>query len=188
MSRASELRKGHVVDISGTLYRVLHIDVRSPSSRGAQTLYKVRFNQLPDGGKREETFTGDDVITSVALERRQVSLLYREGYIYTFMDQEDYSQYSVDAKIISEQLAFLSDGMSGINAMLVDEQIIGVELPTTIVLEIVECMPGMQAASATGRTKPAKCANGYELQVPEYIKEGEKVKVNTETGKFISRD
>ncbi len=188
MSRAAELRKGHVVEIGGTLYRVLHIDVRSPSSRGAQTLYKVRFNQLPHGGKREETFTGDDVVTSVALERRHVSLLYREGDVYTFMDQEDYSQYSVDEKIISEQLAFLSDGLSGINAMLVDEHIIGVELPTTIVLEVVECIPGMQAASATGRTKPAKCSNGYELQVPEYIKEGEKVRINTETGKFVSRD
>lgn len=187
MLRASELKKGHVVEIQGTLYRVLHVDVRSPSSRGAQTLYKVRFNQLPDGGKREETLTGDDVLTTVDLERRQVSLLYREENIYTFMDQEDYSQYSVDEDIIREQLPFLSDGLNGINAMLVDEQLIALELPTTVVLEIVECMPGMQAASATGRTKPAKCGNGYELQVPEYIKEGEKVKVNTETGKFVSR-
>ncbi|SIT02634.1 elongation factor P-like protein YeiP [Neptunomonas antarctica] len=187
MPKASELRKGHVVDINGALYRVLHIDVRSPSSRGAQTLYKVRFNQLPNGGKRDETFTGDDMLTAVALERRQVSFLYREGNVYTFMDQENYSQYSIDEEVLSEQLPFLSDGLEGLNAMLVDDQLIALELPTNVSLEIVECMPGMQAASATGRTKPAKCTNGYELQVPEYIKEGELIKVSTETGKFLSR-
>jgi elongation factor P len=187
MPKASELRKGHVVEISGTLYRVLHIDVRSPSSRGAQTLYKVRFNQLPQGGKREETFIGDDIVTSVVLERRQVSLLYREDSIYTFMDQEDYSQYSVNRETISEQLPFLSDGLVGINGMLVDDQLIAIEIPIMVELLVAECIPGTQAASATGRTKPAKCANGYELQVPEYIKEGEHIKVNTETGKFVSR-
>lgn len=187
MPKASELKKGHVVEINGTLYVVQKIDVHSPSSRGAQTLYKVRFSQVPHGGKYEETFIGTDMIKQASLERRLVSYLYREDDLLTFMDQEDYSQYSLNEATITDEIDFISDGMTGILVLLVDGNPIGIELPNTVVMNVVECMPGMQSASATGRTKPAKCSNGYELQVPEYTKEGDKIKVNTETGKFISR-
>ncbi|MBY4677614.1 elongation factor P-like protein EfpL [Marinobacterium arenosum] len=187
MPKASELKKGNVVEINDHRYIVRHIDVRSPTSRGANTLYKVRFSLLPGGGKYEETFTGDQVLKEVSLVRRQVSYLYREDDLFTFMDIEDYSQYSLNGDAIETQLPYLQDGMEGITALLVDGQILTIELPNTLVFEIVECVPGMQAASATGRTKPAKLNNGLEVQVPEYMKTGEKVKINTETGKFVSR-
>jgi len=187
MPKASELKKGHVVEINGTLYVVQKMDVHSPSSRGAQTLYKVRFNQVPHGGKYEETFIGTDMIKQASLERRQVSYLYREDDLLTFMDQDDYSQYTLNEETIADEIDFISDGMAGITILLVEGSPIGIELPTSIIMDIVECIPGMQSASATGRTKPARCSNGYELQVPEYMKEGDKVKVNTETGKFMSR-
>ncbi|MGB0467461.1 MAG: elongation factor P-like protein YeiP [Pontibacterium sp.] len=187
MPKASELKKGHIVEIDGNLYIAIHIDVRNPTSRGANTLYKVRFNQVPNGGKREESYSGDILLKDVALERRQVSFLYKEDDLYTFMDAEDYSQYMINANAIEAQVAFLSDGMENITALLVDGEIIAIELPTSLVFEVVECIPGMQAASATGRTKPAILSNGMEVQVPEYMKQGENVKISTETGKFMSR-
>jgi elongation factor P len=79
------------------------------------------------------------------------------------------------------------DGMENIMALLVEGKVMTIEVPGTVVMEIIETVPGMKAASATGRTKPAKFATGLELQVPEFLEAGEKVKINTETGKYLSR-
>ncbi|TVQ65783.1 MAG: elongation factor P-like protein YeiP [Oceanospirillales bacterium] len=187
MPKASEIKRGHVVEINGSLYIANQVDVKSPSARGAATLYKIRFNQVPGGRKHEETFVGDDQVKDVQLERRKVSYLYKEDDLYTFMDLEDYSQYSINGSAIEAQQPFLMDGMEGITALLVDGNLITIELPGTVVMEVKETVPSMKAASATGRTKPAIITTGLELQVPEYIEAGEKVKVNTETGKFLSR-
>lgn len=187
MPKAAELKKGMVIELNNQLYIAQQIDVRSPSSRGANTLYKVRFKQVPQGGKFDHTFVGDDIIKEVNLERRRASYLYREDNQFTFMDSEDYSQYTVDEEQIEEQIPFLKEGMEGIFAKIVNEEIIGIDLPPSINLKVTECVPGMQSASATGRTKPAILENGLEVQVPEYIKEGEVIKVSTETGKFVSR-
>ncbi len=187
MPKASELKRGHVVELNGHVYVVQNVDVRNPTSRGATTLYKIRFNLLPEGGKHEVTFSGDDIVKNVSLERRKVSYLYREDDLYTFMDLEDYSQYSLNGSSIESQLPYLSDGLEGIMALLIEGEIVTIELPATVIMEVAECVPGMQAASATGRTKPAILSNGLELQVPEYIKQGEKIKINTETGKFMTR-
>ena len=187
MPKASDLKKGMVVEINNRYYATQHIDVRSPTSRGANTLYKVRFNQLPSGGKHEETYIGNDMIKEVSLERRQCSFLYREDNQFTFMDNEDYNQYYLDQDSIEAQVPYLQDGMEGIQALMIDGEVLTIQLPYSIVMTIGECVPGMQSASATGRTKPAILDNGLEIQVPEYIKEGEKVRVNTETGKFMER-
>lgn len=187
MPKASEIKRGHVVEINGALYIAQNVDVKSPSARGAATLYKIRFNQVPGGRKHEETYVGDDQLKDVNLERRKVSYLYKEDDQYTFMDAEDYSQYMINGEMIEDALPFLMDGMEGITALLVDGNLIAIDMPSTVVMEIIETVPGMKAASATGRNKPARFATGLELQVPEYLEAGEKVKINTETGKFLSR-
>ena len=92
MPKASELKKGAVVEIDGNLYVVRQVDVRSPSSRGAQTLYKLRFSQVSGGRKLEQTLKGDDWLKDVDLIRRQVQFSYRDGDMITFMDTGDYSQ------------------------------------------------------------------------------------------------
>lgn len=187
MPKAADVKRGNLVEINGHYMLVQQIDVSSPTARGAKTLYRIRFNKLPGGGKYEESFTGDDMIKDALLERRKVSYLYKEDDLYTFMDSEDYSQYMLNADAIEAQLPYLMDGMDNIMALLVDGEILTIEMPATVVMEIVETVPGMKAASATGRTKPARFATGLELQVPEYLEAGEQVKINTETGKFLSR-
>ncbi|WP_029511199.1 elongation factor P-like protein YeiP [Marinobacterium stanieri] len=187
MPKAADVKRGNLVEINGHYMLVQQIDVSSPTARGAKTLYRIRFNKLPGGGKYEESFTGDDMIKDALLERRKVSYLYKEDDLYTFMDTEDYSQYMLNADAIEAQLPYLMDGMDNIMALLVDGEILTIEMPATVVMEIIETVPGMKAASATGRTKPARFATGLELQVPEYLEAGEQVKINTETGKFLSR-
>jgi elongation factor P len=103
------------------------------------------------------------------------------------MNIETYEQYALNSKDIQDQLKFLTDGMEGILVLLLDNSAIAIELPSTVTLQIVETPPAMKSASATNRTKTAKLNTGLEIQVPEYIESGEIIKVNTETGKFMSR-
>lgn len=187
MPYARELKKGQIVEIEGQYYQVRQVESKSPSARGAQTLYKVRFNSVPSGQKLEQTLTGDILLTNVDMQRRAVTLLYREGDECTFMDTEDYTQYLVNVSTIEEQLLYIADNMEGLTALLVDGQLLAIDLPSSVALEIVDTTPGIKGASAAARTKPARLSTGLEVQVPEYLSNGETIKINTETGKFMSR-
>lgn len=187
MPKASELKKGSVVAINGEPYIVKRLESRSPSSRGAQTIYKIRFNNAQTGQKLDESCKADDMFTEVDLIKRQVQFLYQDGDMFTFMDVEDYSQYTLGKSELEDDLAYLTDGLEGIYALIVDDRVLGVELPQTVSLEITDTAPGIKGASASARTKPATLVTGLEVQVPEYIENGEVIKVNTDTGKFMSR-
>lgn len=187
MPKASDLKRGHVVEINKTPYVVKHIDVKSPSSRGANTLYKVRYRNVQTGQKFEETYKGEDMLKGVDLIKRQVQYLYQDGDMYTFMDVEDYTQYSLAKSELDEDVLYLTDGLEGILALIIDDKVLGIELPQAVSLAIVDTAPALKGATATGRTKPARLATGLEVQVPEYIETGEVIKVNTDSGKFMSR-
>lgn len=185
--KANELKKGAVVGIDGTKYVVKDITVKSPSSRGANTLYKVRFNNVVTKQKLENTYKGEDSFDDVDFVRRSVQLLFRESESCTFMDVEDYTQYTVDNSLIEEELLYLIDGLEGIYALIADNELLGIELPSSVEMAIVECAPSIKGASASARTKPATLSTGLIVQVPEYLSPDEVVKVNTSNGKFMSR-
>jgi len=187
MPKASELKKGDVVDIDGAPHVVKQFEAKSPSSRGASTLYKVRFNNLITGQKRDESLKGDVVFPESDSQKVQVQYSYQDGDMFVFMDTEDYSQHMLAADTLEGQLDFLTDGLDGITALLVDGIIVAVELPQSVILPIVETSPGIKGATASARTKPATLASGLIVQVPEYIENGETIKVNTSNGKFMSR-
>lgn len=187
MIKAADLKKGMVVSLEGRLCQARDIEVKSPSARGAATLYKVRFVDIRGGAKVEQTYKGDDTLEDVALERRAIQFSYLDGDQVNFMDAENYELYTLDKEALAEQLRFISEGLEGMMALLVDGQVISVELPASVDLEIVETAPSIKGASVTGRTKTAVLSTGLEVQVPEYLGTGERVKVNTGTGKYMSR-
>jgi len=186
MPRINELKKGDVVEINGVPHIVKSYDVRNPSSRGASTLYKVRFNNLKTGHKVDETFKGEDIVKEIDCPKVPVMFSYIDGDNYVFMNNEDYSQYLLSAEELEDEKKYITEGLTGITAILLDEQILTVELPTNVELEIVDTTPGTKASGA-GRTKSAVLSTGYEIQVPEFIEPNEVVKVSTITGKFLSR-
>lgn len=187
MAKASDLKKGMVVEINGIPHVVKQVEVRSPSSRGATTLYKVRFNNLKTGQKLDETLKGEDFLKDADCVRVKVQYSYKDGDNYVFMNMEDYSQYTLSEEDLEEQKEYLTEGLEDIVALLVDDAVLAIELPSSVALEIVETAPEIKGATATGRTKPARLTTGLEVQVPEYLKTGEVIKVNTLTGKFMSR-
>ena len=187
MPKASELKKGMVVELNGEPYTVKTVEVRNPSSRGASTLYKIRFNHIKTKQKLDESFKSDDFVKDADVQRFSLQYSYQEGDSYYFMSTEDYSQYGVSAEDIEENLGFITEGLEGLTGLLMDDVLLGIEFPQSVNLTIKDTAPGIKGATAAGRTKPAICVTGFELQVPEYLEPGEVVKINTTTGKFMSR-
>jgi elongation factor P len=187
MPKASDLRRGQIIELDGEPWHVRQVDARSPSSRGAATLYKVKLGALRREQKRDESFKGDDFVAEADCQRVSVSFSYRDGADCVFMNNDDFSQYSLSSDALAEQAPYLQEGLDGIYALLLDGDIAGVELPQFVELEIVETDPSIRGASAAGRTKPATFATGLVLQVPEYLSVGDVVRINTQTGKFASR-
>jgi elongation factor P len=187
MPKACNLQKGHVVNLNDQPCQVKNIEVHTPSARGANTLYKVRFSNVATGQKIDQTFKGNDLLEEVELERRPASFLYRDQTLYTFMDAENYEQYTLSEDYLEGQTQWLTDGLEGITVLLLNDSPLCVELPAAMDLEIVETAPALKGASVTNRTKPATLANGFVVQVPEYLSSGETIRVNTESGKFMSR-
>ncbi len=187
MVKASELKKGMVVEINGIPHMVKQIEVRNPSSRGASTLYKIRFNNLKTGQKLDESLKGDDSFKETDYARAKAQFSYVDGNNYVFMNIEDFSQYTLSSDDLEGQVGYLTDGLEGIVALLVDGEAIGIELPSSVVMAIVDTSPAIKGATASARSKTAKLTTGIEIQVPEYLETGDLVKVNTESGKFMSR-
>ena len=185
--KASEIKKGLVLDIDGRNILVKQLDVQSPSSRSGSTLYKVRGVDLVSKQKYENRFKGDEVIQTVDFGRRAVQYLFQDAEGCTFMDKESFEQYTLGTDVLEEELLYLREDLDGIVAMIAEGTILGITLPATVVLKISETAPGMKAASAYSRTKPATLSTGLVVQVPEYLTGGELIKVNSTTGDYISR-
>jgi elongation factor P len=185
--KASELKKGLVLDVDGRKVIIRHLEVQSPSSRSGSTLYKVRGHDILTRQKYEARYKGDENLQTVEFGRRPVQFLYRDADGCTFMDKDNYEQYTLAAEALEDELQYLSENLDGILAMVSDDSILGIELPATVSLEIVDTAPGMKAASSSTRTKPATLSTGLIVQVPEYLAPGEIIKVNTGTAEYVSR-
>lgn len=187
MPRASEIKKGAIVRHKGRVCAVRRIEIRTPSSRGTNTLYKMKLQDVQSKQNLDETFKGEDTFGDVDFVRRHASYSYFDGERYVFMDDEDYTQYAFNEGDLEEQSGFLSEGLGGIFVILIDGVEAGIQLPASVDLEIVETAPALKGGSVTKRTKPATLAGGLEVQVPEYLAQGEVIKVSTETGEYVSR-
>jgi elongation factor P len=187
MLKASQLKKGHVVSIQNQPYRVRDIEISTPTARGGNTLYRVKFSGIVSGQNLDQTFKGNEALEELNLDRRPITYLYNDTASFHFMDAENYEQYSVPAEQIEEQRDWLVENIEGLAALMLDGQVVTIELPATVDLEIVETAPVIKGATATNRNKPATLNNGRVVLVPEYMSPGERVRINTETGKFMAR-
>lgn len=185
--KANEIKKGAVIEVDNQKVVVKQVTVQSPSSRSGSTLYKVKGQNVVSRQKFERSFKGDEQVGEVDFSRRPVQLLFRDGEGCTFMDNESYEQFVVPDESLAEELPYISDGLEGMLALIADGVLLGVDLPVTVNLEIVECSPAIKGASASARTKPATLSTGLIVQIPEYLSPGEMIKVNTETGDYMSK-
>lgn len=185
--KASDIKKGDIVRFKDGIFAVRHLQVQLPSSRGANTLYKMRLQDVRTQQNLEQTFKGDDELEAADFGRRVATFSYQDENQYVFMDAENYSEYRLDEEAIAEQLGYLSESLGEVHVLLLEDRPIGIQLPATVVLQIVETAPAMKGGTVTKRTKPATLETGLEVQVPEYLAAGESIKVNTQTGEYSSR-
>ena len=185
--RAAEVKKGNVVEHDGKVWQVRDIERSSPQGRGGNVTYRFIMYSVPGGIKLDVSMRAEDELRETELVRRAVTYSYKDGDAYVFMDSEDYTQYTLDASAIGDAAGYLVDGIEGCYVQLIEDAPVALQLPQSVVLEVVETAPELKGATATKRPKPAKLATGIEIQVPEYITSGEKVLVNTSTGEFSGR-
>lgn len=185
--KANELKKGMVVQIDGSNIMVSQVQVQTASSRSGNTLYKIKGRNVVSGQKFDKGLKGDEVVQAVEFVRRPVQFLFNDGDACTFMDQESYEQYVLAQDAVADDMLYVTDSTEGLFVLIADETLLGLVLPATVVLPITECAPGIKGASASARTKPATLSTGLVVQVPEYLSSGESIKINTDTGEYMSR-
>jgi elongation factor P len=184
MIDAGELKKGITITLDGQLYQVLdyhHIKI----GRGSAQI-RIRLRDIKAGHITEKSFQASEKFTKAFLEKRPVQFLYNDGDLYHFMDNETYEQFTVDKALLSDSLNYIKENM---NLELLTHKVvaIGVELPVSVELKIVETGPGFKGNTASAGGKPAKMETGITIHVPFFLNTGDVIKVDTRTGEYLER-
>ena len=182
-----QFASGGVITVNGAPHIIESVEKHTPSARGAATIYKVRCRNLLTQMKTDLSCKGEDSYDEPDFRQQEVQYLYKEGNDYVFMDVESFEQFPLAAEIIGDDKYYLVEDMEGISALILEDRIVGIRLPDVVELELVDCDPAIKGQSATNRGKSAKTQTGLEIQVPEYMEQGEVVRIDTRTGKFLGR-
>ncbi len=185
MISSNDLRPGVSIELDGYAWKVVEFLHVKPGKGAA--FVRTKLKNMQTGGVQERTFRAGETLPSANIEKMDMQYLYQEGDNYVFMDMESYEQTPLTQDQIGTQIKYLKEGME-VSILRWNEQVIDVELPNTVVLEIVETDPGVKGDTATGGSKPAKLETGAEIQVPLFIKQGEKIRVDTRTDSYLGRE
>jgi elongation factor P len=180
----NELRSGVTFELDGNLYKVLEYSHHKPG-RGKATI-RTKIRDMRSGSILEKTFNSSDRVEDVQLDYRQAQFLYREGDLYTFMDNETYEQPSLSAEVLGTATDFLIEGTSA-KLTFYGSEPIDVELPTAVDLEVTEAETALKGDTATGATKLVTTETGLKVQVPLFVEAGNKIRVDTRSGEYVTR-
>jgi elongation factor P len=180
----SDLKKNAKLQIDGQPWVVVAFQFVKPGK--GQGLYKCKIKNMITGSVIDRTYRSGEKLESADVESRGFQFLYASGDDYTFMDTANYEQVEVSSELIGDDKNFLMDQLD-VDVLFYNGRPVGVTLPSHVVMEITECEPGVRGDTATGATKGATVQTGFTLQVPLFIKRGEKIKVDTRTGAYVER-
>ncbi|MBI3618855.1 elongation factor P [Candidatus Peregrinibacteria bacterium] len=184
MYTITDLKPGRAITIDGEPYLVVSSQFGRKSQSKANMQCKLK--NLQTGAVVAKNFQGSEKIEEADVGFRKVQYLYGDDDTATFMDLQSYDQFPLPKDALEEQMGYLVEGQE-VDALMYGEKPIGIKLPSTVVLTVVETIPGVKGDTATGGSKPAKMDTGLSVNVPLFINEGDKVKVNTETGVYMER-
>jgi elongation factor P len=184
MISSNDFRNGVTIEYDGQLWQVIEFQHVKPGKGSA--FVRTKLKNLLTGGTVERTFNAGERVGLARVERREMQYLYESGGEYTFMDTETYEQMQLSAEQVGEGIKYLKENML-CNIMLYNGQSIGVELPNSVEVTVVETDPGLRGDTASGGTKPAKVETGAVVKVPLFIEQGERIIVDTRTGQYLGR-
>ena len=184
MYTASDLRKGLRVKIDNEPYIITEFNFVKPGK--GQALYRTKLKNMINGNQYERSFRSVDTFEPADLREKKMQYLYKEGDKYCFMDNENYEQVYLTEAQVGDSKNFLIDNIEA-EILLFEDRPIGISLPNFVELIVTEAEPWAKGDTAAGSTKPVKVQTGYTILVPTFVTEGEKIRIDTRTGEYLTR-
>jgi len=184
MIDVNDLRKGVTFELDGNLWRVLEYAHHKPG-RGNATI-RIKARNLRTGSTLEKTFISGSQVQEARLDYHNVQYLYKDEQFYYFMDQQTFDQPAIKADILGDAAGFLKEGME-CKLTFYDGEALDIELPTSVDLKVIHADIAVRGDTATGVTKKVRVETGVEVQVPNFVKEGDTIQVDTRTGTYVTR-
>ncbi|MCF6137863.1 elongation factor P [Pseudalkalibacillus berkeleyi] len=184
MISVNDFKTGLTIEVDNGIWTVLDFQHVKPGKGAAFVRSKLR--NLRTGAIQEKTFRGGEKVAKAHIDNRRMQYLYSSGDVHTFMDTETYEQLELQTAQIETELKYLLENMN-VQVQMYESEILGVELPNTVELEVTETEPGIKGDTASGGTKPAILQTGLSVQVPFFVNEGDVLIIDTRTGDYVSR-
>ncbi|MFH1595952.1 MAG: elongation factor P [Pseudomonadota bacterium] len=184
MYATSDFKKGLKIELDGAPYMIVDFQHVKPGKGGA--FVRTKLKNLLSGRVLDQTFRSGERVKRPDLMEREMQYLYREGDRFCMMDNETYEQFMLTAEQVGEALLYLTENLD-VKVLFFNQQPVALEVPNFVELAVTQAEPGLRGDTATGGTKPATLESGVTIQVPLFINEGDRVKVDTRTGSYIER-
>ena len=184
MISVNDFKNGVTIEMDGQAFQVVDFQHVKPGKGAA--FVRAKLKNVKSGAVVEKTFRGGERVPRARLDKREMQFLYKDSDGYNFMDNENYDQISISAEALGDSSKWLLENMS-IEVLLFQENIIGIELPNFVEMEVIETEPSVKGDTATGATKLAKLVTGVSVQVPLFINEGDRLRIDTRTGQYMER-
>jgi elongation factor P len=182
--QATRLRKGMLIKVGNDLFRILDLHHLTPGNKRAHI--QVRMRNVRTATLADHKFRAEEDVERATLDEREMQYLYNDGHHYYFMDTSTYDQIHISAEALGDSKDYLIPD-ARIRVEFYDVEPVGIELPQTVDLVVKQTVPGIKGATASAQVKPATLETGLVIQVPPFVNEGDRVRVNTETGEYQSR-
>lgn len=184
MISVNDFRTGLTIEVEGDVWQVVEFQHVKPGKGAA--FVRAKMKNIRSGAVIERTFRAGEKVPRARLDKREMQYLYNDGEDYIFMDTQSYDQISLTKDQIADGIKYLKEQMM-IHVLLYQGQILGVEMPNFVELEVVETEPGIKGDTATGGTKSAVLETGATVQVPLFVNVGDRIRIDTRTGDYIER-
>ncbi|MDF5718032.1 MAG: elongation factor P [Rhizonema sp. NSF051] len=185
MISSNDFRPGVSIVLDGSVWRVVEFLHVKPGKGSA--FVRTKLKNVQSGSVVEKTFRAGETVPQATLEKSTMQHTYKDGEEYVFMDMETYEEGRLSAAQIGDRVKYLKEGMEA-NVIRWGEQVLEVELPNSVVLEVVQTDPGVKGDTATGGTKPATVETGANVMVPLFISQGERIRIDTRTDSYLGRE
>lgn len=185
MISSNDFRSGVTIELDGSVWRVVEFLHVKPGKGSA--FVRTKLKNVQTGNVVERTFRAGETVPQATIEKRTMQHTYKEAEQFVFMDMETFEEATLNPSQIGDRVKFIKEGME-VNVLFWNGQVLEVELPTSVILEITETDPGVKGDTATGGTKPAIVETGAQVMVPLFISIGERIKVDTRDGSYLGRE
>ncbi|NEO33395.1 MAG: elongation factor P [Symploca sp. SIO3C6] len=185
MISSNDFRTGVTIELDGSVWRVVEFLHVKPGKGSA--FVRTKLKNVQNGNVVEKTFRAGETVPQANLEKLTMQYTYKDGDQFVFMDMNTFEETRLNKPQIGDRVKYLNEGME-VNVITWGEQVLEVELPNSVVLEVIETDPGVKGDTATGGTKPATVSTGAQVMVPLFISIGERIKIDTRNDSYLGRD